>query len=263
MISIIISTYKPHNFESVKNSIKETIGAEHEIIGIENPARYSICEAYNIGEKQAKYPYLCFLHEDVIFKTQNWGKHLISEMEKDSSIGLIGVAGTKFKSTYPTGSWGQSAILLKYKKGHILTYSDNHVEQHVEYDMSDNPKQSEEVVCIDGVFMFTRKDIYKSCRFDEITFSNFHGYDLDFSLQIHFNDYKVMVSRCIELIHSSNGNYSPEFTMANRLIQKKWKHKLPVASKDLRLNKMQLYFYNCINNIVSSKDTLIRKLKRF
>jgi GT2 family glycosyltransferase len=260
MISIIISTHKPEYFKAVQISIDQTIGVDYEIIGIENHARYSICEAYNIGESKAKYPYLCFMHEDILLKTKDWGKTLISIMEADKSIGLIGIAGTKFKSTYPTGSWGQSSFLKKYKRGHIYVPSDNSFEHHIEFDESKRPKILEEAVCVDGVLMFTKKEIYKSCRYDE-TFTNFHGYDLDFSLQVHFQSYKVMIFRNIELIHLSTGNYTPYFTLANKLIQKKWKAELPVASRDLGLSNFVLYYYNTVNNLISFKDTVIRKFK--
>lgn len=261
MISIIVSTYKPNLFNRLSENIKETIGVDYELIPIYNQSKYSLCQAYNIGLEQASYNYLCFIHEDVIFKTKDWGRHLASAMENDKKIGLIGVAGTKFKSTYPTASWGQSSFLKKFKRGHIFVFSDNKVEKHVEYDISKYPKEIEEVVCIDGIFMFTKKEVFQNCKYDELTFTNFHCYDLDFSLQVHFQSYKVVVDRSIDLIHLSKGNYNSHFTLANKLLQKKWKSKLPIASRDLGFNKYQLHYYNLINYIISLKDSLILKLK--
>jgi len=60
----------------------------------------------------------------------------------------------------------------------------------------------------------------------------------------------------------SKGNYTPYFTLANRLIQKKWNSKLPVASKDLGLSNYGLCYYNMGNNFISFVDTLMRKIKR-
>lgn len=77
MISIIASTHNPTFFQRFSEKVQETIGVDFEIIGIENHTQYSICEAYNIGADKAKYPYLCFVHEDVIFRTKDWGKYLI------------------------------------------------------------------------------------------------------------------------------------------------------------------------------------------
>ena len=124
MISIIISTRKDKS--SLKNIIENfssTIGVEHEYVFIENGGKYSLCEAYNLGVEKAQFDYFCFVHDDILIKSENWGVKLISLMENDTSIGLIGVAGTKFKSTYPSG-WGQSPYLRRFNKGHICSKSE-------------------------------------------------------------------------------------------------------------------------------------------
>lgn len=75
MISIIIcSKYSKINCELEQN-IENTIGnMPFEIITINNSQNsYSIYQAYNKGIKEAKYPYLCFMHEDILFHTVNWG----------------------------------------------------------------------------------------------------------------------------------------------------------------------------------------------
>lgn len=41
-------------------------------------------------------------------------------------------------------------------------------------------------VVIDGVFMFTTKEIALRHLFDESRFNGFHGYDLDFSTRVFF-----------------------------------------------------------------------------
>ena len=132
MISIIISTYNSVLFEKISQSIEKTIGVEYEIVPIENHAKYSLCEAYNLRFEKAKYKYLCFVHEDVVFLTQQWGSRLISIMKEDESIGLIGVAGTKFKSTYPNVSWGTGPYVTCFKRGHF--YTDDELIGHLEYD---------------------------------------------------------------------------------------------------------------------------------
>jgi len=256
MISIIISTHKPELFEAVKVSIEETIGVAYEIIGVENHARYSICEAYNIGERQAKYPYLCFVHEDVLFKTKDWGKSLISIMEADKSIGLIGIAGTKFRSSYPS-SIGQGPGLRRFLRGNIY-----HWDKYKDFDVSILKSDIDNVVCIDGVFMFSKKDVFQHCRFDEQLLTHFHGYDIDFSLQIFFQGYRVIVDRKILLSHYSNGNYAEQNTKANRLIGKKWKRKLPVVSKDLKLSWMDIHILDSLNWLYFLKTAFISKCKQ-
>jgi GT2 family glycosyltransferase len=257
MISIVISTYKPLLFERVSQSIEATIGVAYEIIAIENHAQYSICEVYNMGEAKSKYPYLCFVHEDVLFKTQDWGKKLISTMHNDTSIGLIGVAGTKFKSSY-LSALGQSLLLRRlFMRGHIFHWG----TEYTDFDSTLIHNEIEDVVCIDGVFMFVQKDVFKTCRFDDKLLTHFHGYDIDFSLQVFFQSFRVIVDRAIILDHHSSGDYSKLNVNANRKIGKKWLRKLPVATKDTNLSVFKLHYFDLLNWAYFLKTAFKRKLQ--
>ena len=256
MITIILSTYKQHLLKRVLTSIEETIGAEYEIIAIENSNKYSICEAYNIGVNNAKYSYLCFVHEDVIFKTQKWGERLISIMSVDNSIGLIGVAGTKFKSTYPSALGQSQKIRHLFMRGHIFHWE----TEYTDFDQSNQHKEIEDVVCVDGVFLFTKRDVFQNCRFDEKLLTHFHGYDVDFSLQVFFQGFRVIVDRGILLDHHSNGDYSKQNTIANRKIGKKWLSKLPVATSDTHLSRFKLHYLDLVNWFYFLTMALKRKL---
>lgn len=260
MISIIISTHKPEIFKIFSENLNNTIGVEYELISIENNAQYSISEAYNMGIEKSSFSFLCFVHEDVLFKTQNWGKHLISIMENDPTVGLIGVAGSKFKSTYPLSGWGQGSRLNKYKRGHIFHKINNKEESYLNFDINPDSKDVEEVVCLDGVFLFSKKEVFENCRFDDKMLTDFHGYDADISLQVFFQNYKVLVDRGIELIHFSGGNYSTEYTIANKKIWRKWILKLPVATNDLNLSRFELYKTDAVNWYYSGIDSIKRKL---
>jgi len=256
MISIIISTYKPILLERVKASIEDTIGVEYEIVEIENHSKYSICEAYNLGVSKAKYPYLCFVHEDVLFKINDWGRRLISIMSGDSSIGLIGVAGTKFKSTYPS-ALGQSPRLRRlFMRGHIYHWE----KEYTDFDKTLKKKEIEDVVCVDGVFLFSKKDVFLHCHFDEKLLTHFHGYDIDFSLQVFFQSYRVIVDRGIILDHHSSGDYSLQNTIANRKVGKKWMSKLPVATTDTGLSRFKLHYLDMLNWCFFLTTALKRKL---
>lgn len=255
MISVIISTYKPALFKRVSENIKETIGVEYEIVAIENNDRYSICEAYNMGVEKAKYPYLCFVHEDVLFKTVKWGSRLVSMMNNDHSIGLVGIAGTKFRSSYPSAI-GQGPGLSQFLRGHII-----HWDTYKDFDISQEKSETEDVVCIDGVFMFTKKEIFKYCRFDEKMLTHFHGYDIDFSLQVFFQTFRVIVDRGVLLAHFSDGNYATENTVSNRKVGNKWKNKLPVSTIDTHLSNFKLHLLDVMNWNYFLITALKRKLK--
>lgn len=102
MVTIIISSYQPHYLETLKTNLEQTIGVPYELIAIENKGIMGICSAYNLGASKAKFPYLCFIHEDISFKTQNWSHPLIERFETNDKTGLIGVAGGKYKSLSPS-----------------------------------------------------------------------------------------------------------------------------------------------------------------
>ena len=83
MFSIIICSISPERLLQVKKNIQETIGTEHEFIAIDNrETKWPIAKAYNEGAKRARYPYLFFVHEDVRFHSQDWGKVIAGKLEE-------------------------------------------------------------------------------------------------------------------------------------------------------------------------------------
>ncbi len=261
MISVIVSTKKDKNkLFPFEENIHDTIGLPHELIFIENHGKYSLAEAYNFGIKKSKFEYVVFLHDDILFNCENWGKRIVNYLEKDTSIGLVGVAGTKFKGTYPAG-WGQSSHFKKFQRGHIYAKVGNNSQEYFNFDLSEHPKEIEEVICVDGVFLFTRKVVLEQCHFDEKNFTDFHGYDIDFSLQVHMSGYKVVVDRCILLAHYSRGSYNSQFHRANKMIVKKWKSNLPLASDDLKLSPFKRHYLNYLNSISLLKNAILRTMK--
>jgi hypothetical protein len=222
MISVIICSVNPIQLQEVSQNISETIGLPYELISIDNRnGKRGICSIYNEAAFSAKFNLLCFVHEDVKFHTQNWG-NVIKEIFTDLEIRLIGVSGSVYKSAKP-GSW--VSCDKKYYRVNTLQHQQNsdNVEQ-----VSLNPYQVKlsEVAVIDGVFMVTTKNIWNQCRFDEESLNGFHGYDLDFSLQLGMLG-KVMVTHEIFLEHFSSGNFNSAWLKDTETLHEKWKQTLP------------------------------------
>ena len=225
MISLIISSPKSQDFFLSQN-IGKTIGVEYEIIWIENKNRkYSLAQAYNLGASKGKFEILCFVHDDVEFVSENWG-NIIVDLLKDEKFGLIGVAGSRNCSKIQAGWWGYSA--LRYHRYSIANGSDAQKDL-----MICNPENEivSKVSVLDGVFLATTKQIWSHFPFDESNFKGFHGYDLDFSLQIG-KKYNVGCSFQIPIIHKSKGRLTNEWYESMKMIQKKWRHYLPVSVLD-------------------------------
>ena len=235
MISIIISSADPQQLLQVTESIEVTIGVPFEIIAIGNrDGNKGICEVYNSGIKQAKYDMLCFMHEDILFRTDSWGKQVLNFFAENPCYGLLGVGGSEYKSLAPSG-WNPTGIETAYIN----------MVQHFKYKQQDpfhyykNPgeKGFAAVACVDGVWFCTPKTIAAEVMFDEVTFKGFHAYDLDFSLSVG-RKYKVGVTFNVLIDHFSEGNYDEDWIKATLDLHKKWNAYLPINLKPV--SKKQL-----------------------
>lgn len=228
MISIIVCSRKKDISNELRKSIECTIGVEHEIIIVDNSQNsYSIFEAYNIGQDLAKYPYLCFIHEDIIFLKEfvGWGEHL-SQYLSQKTTGIIGIAGSCVVSKIPAPwSFFRPAKMIniiqgKRKKTGELVFTK-------EYFPIGNTNNLLPVILLDGVFLSMRKDVFHDICFDE-TLSGFHGYDLDISLQSYVAGYRNYVMYDIGVIHYSLGNMDKKYYENLISIFKKYESILPL-----------------------------------
>lgn len=252
MLSVIICSVNTSALEKVKENITATAGVKHEIIAIDNSAgAYGICAAYNKGAAMASYPFLCFVHEDVAFETNNWG-NIVIELLSQKETGLLGIAGGDTISTVPS-TWSVSFysneinIIQQYKR------KDKKAE-HVFKTNEAIPGKTKKVIAIDGVFMCTRKEIFEELCFDEKTFPGFHGYDIDFSMQVG-RKYELVVTSDILVRHFSEGNPDKKWMDTILTFRKKWKTHLPVSVHPLTLNDFNLQHW-------SSLQVFIRHLIR-
>ncbi|NLE01778.1 MAG: glycosyltransferase, partial [Fibrobacter sp.] len=179
MISVIVCSRYKSGYELHSRNIAKTIGTPYEYIVIDNSDnRYSLCSAYNEGVARAQGEICVFMHEDVFFMEGNWGKVLENKFE-DSTIGLVGVAGSSYLfSDLP----GWVAAGRPYIKGHVVHELQNGSVYNLTVFNWENTDQ--DVVVVDGLFFSIRKSLFSSISFDEKTFDGFHFYDLDICMQI-------------------------------------------------------------------------------
>jgi hypothetical protein len=176
MLSIIISSYQPSFFNALEKNIEETCGITFEIIKMDNPNLMGISEAYNKGASKAQFPYLLFLHEDVLFRSQMWGKSLINHLV-DPQTGIIGIAGSNYVPHVPAGWYINN---MKYQYMNLIQNTKDGSQPNLLHHIDTN---SQKVYGIDGVFMAMRKEVYNEYMFNE-NLKNFHGYDLDIALNV-------------------------------------------------------------------------------
>ena len=214
MISLIVCSRSPSCPDSFSKHIETTIGElPYEIIWIDNSNNQrNICQAYNYGLSKARYDYLCFLHEDIIIYTNDWGKKSIDAMS-DKSVGMLGVQGCVYfceSTTY----WNRSL----FRKANYILEKDGVKIRITEQDYP----SGNDVVVIDGMWMFARAECFEnSIRFDEEHFHNFHMYDMDLSLQMIKRGYKIRIIEDLWIEHLSMGNYDKSFFEDNQIFHEK------------------------------------------
>ncbi len=231
MISVIICSVNPQLLAAVKQNIAETIGVAFEVIAIDNRGSSAgICEVYNRGAAQSSFDLLCFMHEDIFLQTQNWGSVVVDLLKTETGIGLVGVAGSYYKTLSPSG-WGNATSYTDCMNI-VQGFKNKGPEEHVlQYKNPFNQKYTE-VAAVDGVWLCTTKTIAQQMKFDQQTFAGFHCYDLDFSLRLG-KQYKVVVTYDVLLTHLSEGSYTRTWMMETIKLHQKWKNDLPVLTADL------------------------------
>ncbi|WP_264553459.1 glycosyltransferase family protein [Flavobacterium sp. N2038] len=236
MISIIICSRDISLYTKIHKSIEETIGiTEYEIIKIDNSVEnLAIVKSYNIGIQKSKFEYLLFVHEDVLFHTVNWGQILVDIFDSNSKLGLIGVAGTKYKSKFPSAFWHTKEELLNIN---LIQHYPNKPKSHLKLGFIEN--HMEKVVAIDGVFIALKKNT--GVQFNE-KISGFHCYDLGISVDILEKGYQIVVTDQILIEHFSNGNTNLDFINGVIKFHDLYKNKLPksIDHKNKNLGSLAL-----------------------
>lgn len=243
MISIIICSVNQQLLSKLTVNIEQTIGVAYEIIAINNRgANDGICKVYNKGAESAVFPILCFIHEDILFDTRNWG-NIILQHFKDSKIGLLGVAGGDTKGLVPS-SWSNSFISNEIN---VIQHSriDSDIAAHIVITENNNHQRQKKVATLDGVFLCTRKEIFHQFKFDENNLKGFHGYDIDYSLQV-LSKYDVAVIFDILLHHFSEGKPDKAWVGSALIISKKWRKQLPVSVHSLTPADFNFYHWKSL-----------------
>jgi len=262
MISIIICSRKPDIPKSLKDNISETIGLGYELVVIDNSQnKYSIFQAYNEGVHRAKYPLLCFFHEDIMFHTKGWGKNVKKHFDEDQ-IGLIGIAGAHFVPKAPF-SWNTYRISTSVNIIQRISQKNGFNTEHWEKLNYMTNSKSVEAVVIDGVWFCVRKSLFNSIKFDEVTFTSFHCYDIDICLQVRKLGFQVRVISDVLLEHFSQGRFDGKWILETEKLFEKWKSQLPqfagieiTTDEILERNEMADLIFSLKKEILRIQNTM-------
>lgn len=259
MFSIIVCSINSDYLNQLQLNLDQTVGYPFELLVFNNQSEQKpITEVYNLLAAKARYPYWCFIHEDIRFDTMNWGENLLNAFQDHLETGLIGIAGAKYKSKTASG-WSTGIASLdccnirhQDKEGHV---------QHIY--MNPNKSSFEPVVNVDGVFIAVRREVWETSRFNETDLRGFHLYDIDFSFHVS-QHWKAGVLFNIDIMHfTEGGNYGDAWVEPTIAWHAKFLNQLPQAtgidmSQKILERKISIFW---LRRLSVEKISLKNKLK--
>lgn len=202
MISIVVCSIRPQMAEALARNIEASIGVEYELIVIDNRGSdRGLCRVYNEGAGRARYEVVCFMHEDVEFLEAGWGRNVLAHFAEDPQLGVIGVAGARFKSRAPSG-WMTSGR-ERYNCSHL--HQGCGPDDELLHSRRAGDERRIRVCTLDGVWICARRAVWEALRFNE-QLRNFHFYDVDFALRAS-QEHAVAVVYDVALRHFSGGHF--------------------------------------------------------
>jgi len=215
-ITIMCSTIKENHKHT--SYLRTSSGFSNaEIIIIENPGKMSLTQAYQKGLKEASNDIVIFVHDDVKFLTDNWGRK-IAKIFNTTDYGVIGLAGTT--SIPENGRWWEE----KEKMVGIVRHSDHQNTWENKYSGA-FPNEVIPTLNVDGLFIAVHKQRIKK-QWDT-SIPGFHFYDMDFSFSNYLEGVKVGVTTDVRVLHYGLGETNEEWDQNRVTFIEKYKEHLP------------------------------------
>ena len=216
-VSVIVCSRRSPADVRHERDVAATVGVPHEYVRIDNrDGRYGICAAYNLGVERAAGEVLVFVHEDVWFRSPDWGAVLLDKFEQHPEVGLVGVMGSQ-RLIVNNPTWAGAG--MPFNRGRLVTVSRRDGTELLAAMADDGA--DDYVIVVDGLFMAIRATLFDRVRFDNETFRGFHQYDVDISQQVA-RTHRLLVTRDILVKHDSRGDFDAAWAMDAALFVKKW-----------------------------------------
>lgn len=248
MISIIICSRRETIDRLLEENIAASIGVPFEIIWLNvTSPEPGIFSAYNAGAAKSRFDHLCFMHDDILFKSEGWGR-VVVDLLADRQIGVVGIAGAVLKTKAPSPWWVSNVDdCSEYLRLRLI--QTRGIERRSAYEEL-NPEKAAyaKVVVLDGVWLCCRKELWEQIRFDDTRFSGFHFYDMDFSIGAWDKGYTNIVTYQVLLDHRSSGQLDSKWLSLSAAFQQKWKKKLPASVSPLSRKQQKELEYRAIKN---------------
>lgn len=224
LYAVISTREEGEAIEKFAKHVEETCGCDIDVIVAINHDAIGLTEVYNRAteSEELKDKIVVFMHDDIEFLRDGWGKEVLRLFEENKDYGIIGVAGSaEFNKT--EGAW------WKYKKifGQVL-----HKQEGKSWLTMFSPfldHDIEEVCVIDGLFMAVHNGRCKE-KWDDTNFK-FQFYDIAFCIDNYLKGVKIGVTSNIRIAHKSVGELKPEWFTDKEKLMEKYKDVFPIEIK--------------------------------
>ena len=205
--------------------LEESCGCKSHVYSIHNPNGVSLSKVYaDIIDNNFNMDtnVIVFVHDDIEFLRNGWGKEILRLFNENKDYGIIGVAGS--------AEFDSNAAWWNYKNiyGQVL-----HRNEGKSWLTAFSPlleKDLEEVAVIDGLFMAVHKARI-SKNFDR-ELEGFDMYDISMCLD-NFIDgkCKIGVTTNIRIAHNSVGKLKDSWYKNRDIVNKKFEKYYPIKVK--------------------------------
>lgn len=253
-LTVVFSTHlsEKRNNDFIAH-VKETAGVTDLAVEfIVNKNQYSLPEAYNKVWKKIKEDgrgdgIIVFCHNDIIFKTKDWGKILLG-MFNGSGYDILGIAGTTQLNTHgcwwlkpePEVNTAEDKMNRSKMFGRVLhcRVLPDEADPDVDIILSEWESVYSEkivgvkpVVTIDGLFIAVKGETIgakEEQMFDE-RYKGFHFYDISFCFRNYLEGFDIGVIDRIKVMHKSVGETNAEWELNRQQFCEMYKDELPVT----------------------------------
>jgi len=220
-IVVVFSSHlsEDENQKFIKH-VDDTIGVKHKTVCYPNFNQFGLAQIYNdaIKTHYAENSIFVMCHNDIVIKTKNWGKLLLTKFN-NSRFDIIGVAGSTYMPA--SGMWWED----RTKMCGIVEHTDGVNTWVSQY--SPEIFGIKEVVLIDGLFMTFNPDTIIH-KFDE-EFTGFHFYDLGFCMPNYLDGCNIGVTTVIRVLHKSIGQTNQQWENNRQQFADRYADELPLA----------------------------------
>jgi GT2 family glycosyltransferase len=195
-ISVVVNSRDDARFNTFEvKFLKRLDFAPERVVRISDAK--SMSEGYNRGYRLTNSEWIMFVHDDIELLTPRVSRVLSHALR---GADVVGVCGTRRLSS---GNWYDSGV--PYNCGSIVQ-PDPVDDRFHRYDRFGCSSRAivRDVQAMDGVFIMVRRRVLDALSgFDEVNYTDFHTYDIDFTFRSYLAGLRCVVARDVLLRHKA------------------------------------------------------------